>query len=70
MRRLSCLLTALVFATAPALGWDHWGGDAGGTRFSTLTQITPANVGNLVRAWEYRTGDLQSRPPGRWQNSK
>ena len=36
---------------APALSWQHWGGDAGGTRFSPLAQITPANVDNLVRAW-------------------
>jgi len=32
-------------------------------RFSPLTQITPDNVGNLVRAWEFRTGDLDSRAP-------
>jgi quinoprotein glucose dehydrogenase len=32
-------------------------------RFSPLTQITPANVGNLVRAFEFRTGDLDSRAP-------
>jgi len=48
---------------APALSWQHWGGDAGGTRFSPLAQITPANVDNLVRAWTYRTGDIESRPP-------
>ena len=59
-----------MLAAAPALAWDHWGGDAGGTRFSTLTQITPANVGNLVRAWEYRTGDLQSRPPAAMTRTK
>ena len=46
-----------------ALGWEHWGGDRGGSRFSPLTQITPGNVGNLVRAWEFRTGDLDSRAP-------
>jgi quinoprotein glucose dehydrogenase len=46
-----------------ALAWEHWGGDRGGTRFSPLTQITPDNVGNLVRAWEFRTGDLDSRAP-------
>src|SRR4051812_35767716 len=46
-----------------ALAWEHWGGDRGGSRFSPLTQITPGNVGNLVRAWEFRTGDLDSRAP-------
>ena len=30
---------------------------------SRLAQITPANVGNLMRAWEFHTGDLESRPP-------
>ncbi|MFZ2155110.1 MAG: pyrroloquinoline quinone-dependent dehydrogenase [Bradyrhizobium sp.] len=32
-------------------------------RFSPLTQITPANVGDLVRAWQFRTGDLDRRAP-------
>jgi quinoprotein glucose dehydrogenase len=55
------LLAVALFAAVPALAWEHWGGDRGGTRFSPLAQITPANVGNLVRAWEFRTGDLDSR---------
>jgi quinoprotein glucose dehydrogenase len=46
----------------PVRAWDHWGGDAGGTRFSSIAQITPANVNNLVRAWEFHTGDLTTRP--------
>ncbi|MET0676675.1 MAG: pyrroloquinoline quinone-dependent dehydrogenase [Bradyrhizobium sp.] len=46
---------------ASAQAWEHWGGDAGGTRFSPLAQITPANVDRLVRAWAYRTGDLDGR---------
>src|SRR6201995_2182604 len=63
MRSLAWLLAVTTLAATPALGWDYWGGDAGGTRFSKLDQITPANVTNLVRAWEYRTGDLANRPP-------
>src|SRR5215218_2408146 len=47
----------------PASAWEHWGGDRGGSRFSPLNQITPDNVGNLVRAWEFRTGDLDTRAP-------
>ncbi|MEH2499280.1 quinoprotein glucose dehydrogenase [Bradyrhizobium sp. AZCC 1678] len=47
----------------PTSAWEHWGGDRGGTRFSPLNQITPDNVGNLVRAWEFRTGDLDTRAP-------
>jgi quinoprotein glucose dehydrogenase len=47
----------------PASAWEHWGGDRGGSRFSPLNQITPENAGNLVRAWEFRTGDLDRRAP-------
>lgn len=57
------LLAVMLLAVAPALAWEHWGGDRGGQRFSPLAQITPANVGNLVRAWEFRTGDLARRAP-------
>ena len=63
MRRLLGLLAVILLAAPPALAWEHWGGDRGGQRFSPLTQITPANVGNLVRAWEFRTGDLEARAP-------
>lgn len=52
-----------VIVAPPAVAWEHWGGDAGGTRFSALAQITPGNIDRLVRAWVYHTGDLQSRSP-------
>jgi quinoprotein glucose dehydrogenase len=42
---------------APPAGWTHWGGDAAGTRFSPLDEITPQNVSRLERAWTFRTGD-------------
>jgi quinoprotein glucose dehydrogenase len=70
MRTLPGLCAMLLLAAAPAFGWEHWGGDRGGTRFSPLVQITPANVGNLVRAWEFRTGDLDARPPAAMARSK
>jgi quinoprotein glucose dehydrogenase len=38
--------------------WPAYGGDAGGTRYSALTQVTPANVKGLQVAWTYRTGEL------------
>jgi quinoprotein glucose dehydrogenase len=60
---LGLLLAAALLAATPALAWEHWGGDRGGQRFSPLAQITPANVGDLVRAWEFRTGDLETRAP-------
>jgi len=40
-------------------GWPFVAGDPGGSRYSPLAEITPANVGSLVRAWEYHTGDLR-----------
>jgi quinoprotein glucose dehydrogenase len=58
---LGCVAAAP--AVPPAAAWEHWGGDRGGTRFSPLQQITPDNVGSLVRAWEFRTGDLARRDP-------
>ena len=61
MRRLAGLIAVMIFA-APAFGWEYWGGDQGGTRFSTLNQITPANVDFLLRAWEFHTGDLVDHP--------
>ena len=44
-------------------GWAHYGGDAGGVRYSNLQSITPENVHDLKIAWEYRTGDGE-RPIG------
>jgi quinoprotein glucose dehydrogenase len=60
---LVATLLAAPSAAAPTLAWEHWGGDRGGMRFSPLAQITPGNVGRLVRAWEFRTGDLDNRAP-------
>ncbi|MGB9428955.1 MAG: pyrroloquinoline quinone-dependent dehydrogenase [Gammaproteobacteria bacterium] len=51
-------------AAAPDTGWAYYGGDAGGTRYSTLSQITPENVRNLKVAWTFRTGDLGAGFPG------
>jgi len=61
MQHLLRLLALLLLVAARADAWEHWGGDRGGSRFSPLDQITPDNVGNLVRAWEFRTGDLDAR---------
>lgn len=47
-------------APAPAKvsgDWASIGGDPGSTKYSPLTQITPANVGQLKQAWTYDTGD-------------
>ena len=38
--------------------WPYYGGDAGGSRYSPLTQISKSNVAELKLAWEYHTGDV------------
>ena len=41
--------------------WSALGYDAGGSKFSPLTQITPANVSTLKTVWTYDLGT-----PGNW----
>ena len=41
-----------------AQGWPYYGGDAGGMKYSPLTQINRSNVQQLQVAWTYHTGDL------------
>ena len=43
--------------------WPTYGHDPGGMRFSPLTQITPANVGQLQVAWVYHMRGA-APPPG------
>src|ERR1044071_141767 len=65
---------ALLAALAPASGvprsrpkargndgpsdWGAYGRDAGGSRYSPLTEINRDNVSQLKVAWTYRTGDV------------
>ena len=39
--------------------WTHYGKNQGGTRYSRLDQITPANASNLEQAWVYRSGSRE-----------
>jgi quinoprotein glucose dehydrogenase len=58
-------LLSVVLATAmPALaeGWDSYGGDPGGSRYSALDQINRNNVTQLELAWQYRTGAVRDNP--------
>jgi len=64
-------LLAMLCASAHAarqptadVGWPYYGGDAQGTRYTALTQITPANVSQLQRAWTFHTGDLATGTAG------
>lgn len=40
------------------MDWDHYGNDAGGSRFVALDQINRNNVSKLKEAWRFRTGDF------------
>jgi quinoprotein glucose dehydrogenase len=41
--------------------WAAYGRSQAGTRYSPLSQITPANAGKLVKAWEFHTGDMPKK---------
>ena len=47
--------------------WRHYGGDAGGTKYSPLDQINAANVNKLQIAWRWKTSSLGTPPDFNWQ---
>jgi quinoprotein glucose dehydrogenase len=59
MRFTLALLLAAPAVFAADSGWTAYGGDAGGTRYSNLEQISRDNVGQLKAVWTYHTGALQ-----------
>jgi quinoprotein glucose dehydrogenase len=46
-------------ATVVPAEWHAYGRTPGGSRYSPLTAITPANVAGLQKVWEYHTGDVR-----------
>ncbi len=63
MRRIGLLFltavsTAAYGASEQPGGWPAYGGDPGGSRYSSLAQITAKNVSGLTVAWTFRTGEL------------
>src|SRR5579871_6919022 len=54
----SLLVTGTALAAAPDAGWPAYGGNAEGTRYSSLTQINRDDVKDLRVAWEFRTGEM------------
>ena len=64
----------LVWAAAPTPSdtsgdsWPYYGHDAGGMRYSPLTQINRDNVSTLKVAWTFHTGDI-SEASGRRKRS-
>ena len=55
--RPTLVLLALVGGVTLSADWRHYGGSPEATRYSPLTQITPANVSSLKVAWTYDTRD-------------
>ena len=51
-----CAAVVAVLTAADVNDWPSHDHDAGGRRFSPLTQITPANVAKLQPAWTFDTG--------------
>jgi quinoprotein glucose dehydrogenase len=66
---LACALLAGAAAGSRAADedagqWPVYGGAPGGGHYTSLAQITAANVGRLREAWVYRTGDFSRGAPG------
>ena len=69
---LTCILVlfapALLRAQQRSVDWPLYGGNSDNNRYSSLAQITPANVARLQIAWTYETHDefpgseMQSNP--------
>ena len=51
------LLGLALFTVSLSADWPHYAGGPASTRYSPLTQITPANVASLKVAWTYDTRD-------------
>ena len=73
---IKVLVFAVLAAAATAQDHESWriyGGDAAGSKYSSLDQIDATNVAKLEVAWIYRTGDkrrgstIECNPiVGRW----
>src|SRR6186997_3541168 len=70
----ACAIAVLAFAhtgtaqRGSAVGeWRHYGGDAGGTKYSPLDQINASNVNKLQIAWRWKTSTLGQAPDYNWQ---
>ncbi|MDX1489198.1 MAG: PQQ-binding-like beta-propeller repeat protein, partial [Acidiferrobacterales bacterium] len=53
--------TLLGSGQTAAQGWAHYGGDAGGRRYSPLAAINRDNVAGLEMAWSFSTGEATRR---------
>src|SRR6266702_1849977 len=60
MSRVPPILTLLISMSGvlPAQEWPAYAGDAGGSKYSRLKQISRENVARLQLAWTFHTGDM------------
>ena len=59
MCRLLIVVVFLYAGVANTEGsWPYYGNDAGGSRYSPLTQIDAARLDQLEIAWQFRTGEM------------
>ena len=58
-----------VLGSAQAGDWAHYGGDAGGSKYSPLAQNTPKNVRSLEQAWTFSTRDVEERTSDEMRSS-
>ncbi len=71
----SLLLLSLTLSAGAAFGqtgaangeWRFYGGDAGGTRYSALSQIHAGNVKDLAIAWRWKAQNFGRRPEINWE---
>ena len=47
--------------------WRYWGGDAGSTKYSRLSQIDASNVGRLHIAWSWKAQNYGKGPEFNWE---
>ena len=69
-RGLAACALALALLSLGAGFPEHYGADAGGTRYAPLADITPDNVRDLAIAWTYRSGDLERRDAATMRRTK
>jgi quinoprotein glucose dehydrogenase len=68
MRPLTGLIALIFLASVVGAqepdGWESYGHDPGGSRFSRNAGIRPENVAQLKVAWTFRTGDVSTGESG------
>ena len=63
IRSLLAIVVAIHPVAAQRVEWPAFAGDLAATKFSTLSDINRGNVGALVKAWEWATGETPNASP-------